>query len=76
MPIAPILIMLLLAIITHFVLAYTKLGMMAYAIGGNEEASWLSGIATGRNKIMIMGGALSGVGGLLLASHSTWPCRP
>jgi ribose transport system permease protein len=71
MPVVPIFIMVLLGIVTHFLLSRTKLGMMTYAIGGNEEATWLSGISTGLFKIYVyvMGGALAGVGGLLLASR-------
>ena len=71
MPVVPIFIMAIIAVITHFLLTQTKLGMMAYAIGGNEEATWLSGINTGINKtyLYIICGALAGIGGLLLASR-------
>ena len=70
-PVVPILIMVVIAVIFHFVLTQTKLGMMAYAIGGNEEASWLSGINTGLNKVYlyVICGALAGIGGLLLTSR-------
>ncbi len=42
-PLAAI-VFLLFVTIGHYVLTYTPLGRGFYAVGGNEEASWLSGI--------------------------------
>jgi len=54
----PVVAMLALYAIAHVVLTRTVLGRYTYAIGGNEEASALSGIAVGRYKIIAY--ALSG----------------
>lgn len=60
-----------LAIIAILVLKYTRLGRYTYAIGGNEEASKLSGIAVARVKTLIYGisGALAGFAGVIMATH-------
>jgi ribose transport system permease protein len=51
----PPLIVIGVAIIAWFVLARTKLGRNAFAIGGNEEAARLAGINIGLNKVVIYG---------------------
>jgi ribose transport system permease protein len=53
-PVPPV-IVIGIAIIAWFVLARTKLGRNAYAIGGNEEAARLAGINIGLNKVLIYG---------------------
>jgi ribose/xylose/arabinose/galactoside ABC-type transport system permease subunit len=40
----PILVLIVVAVIAHFVLTFTVFGRRLYAIGGNEEATHLSGI--------------------------------
>lgn len=55
----PPLIVIAVAIIAWFILARTKLGRNAYAIGGNEEAARLAGINIGLNKVIIY--AISGL---------------
>lgn len=49
----------------------TRLGRYIYAIGGNENASRLSGINIGRVKIIVysIAGALAAVGGLIVTSR-------
>jgi ribose transport system permease protein len=49
----------------------TRFGRYLYAIGGNERAAELSGINVPRTKLMVyaIGGMLSGVAGLLVASR-------
>lgn len=49
----PVLIAFLVFVIGQIVLSYTEFGRYVYAIGGNEEATRLSGINVERNKIMI-----------------------
>jgi ribose transport system permease protein len=48
----PAIIMLVAAVVMGLVLAYTTFGRRIYAIGGNETAARMSGIAVGRIKIM------------------------
>jgi ribose/xylose/arabinose/galactoside ABC-type transport system permease subunit len=51
-------------------LHFTRLGRNAYAVGSNQDAAFLSGIAVGRVKVAVfaMSGFLVGVAGLLLLS--------
>ena len=58
-------------VIAHLVLTRTKLGRYAYAIGGNEQAAWLSGVPVGRYKIAIYGlsGLMAGVAAVLMTSR-------
>ncbi|TDQ32165.1 ABC transporter permease subunit [Aureibacillus halotolerans] len=67
----PVLIMLLSFGVLYFILRKTTFGRRTYAIGGNEEASILSGIKTGRMKIWIysLTGTLSALAGIILASR-------
>jgi ribose transport system permease protein len=68
---APVIIMIGVYVIAHFVLRRTKLGRYAYAIGGNEEAALLSGINVRLYKTMIYGiaGLLSGLAAILLTAR-------
>jgi len=56
-------------VLTAFFLARTPLGRAAYAIGGNEEASYLSGIPIKRTKIYIytLAGVIAGIAALTLS---------
>ena len=56
---APVLLMLAIYTAAHFVLTHTTFGRYVYAIGGNEEATRLSGVRVGFHKTMVY--ALSGV---------------
>jgi len=58
-------------VIAHLVLTRTKLGRYTYAIGGNEQAAWLSGVPVGRYKIAIYGlsGLMAGVAAVLMTSR-------
>lgn len=55
----------------HAILTRTQLGRYAYAIGGNEQASWLSGVAVTRYKCWLYGvsGLLAGLAGALLSAR-------
>jgi ribose/xylose/arabinose/galactoside ABC-type transport system permease subunit len=61
----------IIAIACGLILNYTRLGRYTYAIGGNEEASRLSGLSVGRIKTMIYGisGLLCGFAGVMMATH-------
>jgi ribose transport system permease protein len=52
-------------------LRYTRLGRDAFAIGGNERASFVAGIAIGRTKLTlyVISGGLAGLAGLVLLSR-------
>ena len=67
----PVIIMIMVYLIAHFVLTRTKLGRYTYAIGGNEEASILSGINVKYYKTIIYGlcGLLSGLAAILLTAR-------
>jgi ribose/xylose/arabinose/galactoside ABC-type transport system permease subunit len=67
----PVLVMLATYALAHFVLTRTTLGRYTYAIGGNEEAAELSGIAVKGYKTAVYGiaGLLSAVTSLLLVAR-------
>jgi ribose transport system permease protein len=60
-----------LAIIAIIVLNFTVFGRRTYALGSNELASRLSGIAINRQKFMLymLGGILTGVAGIFLFAN-------
>ena len=59
------------ALIGGFILARTRLGRSAYAIGGNTEAARMSGIKVERSKmwIYVFSGLLAAVGGFMLTGR-------
>src|SRR6185295_11139189 len=67
----PVWISVILVLIFAFVTRQTRFGRYLYAVGGNERAAMLSGLAVDRIKrrVYMLGGALAGVGGLLLAAR-------
>ncbi|MGL6154460.1 MAG: ribose ABC transporter permease [Cetobacterium sp.] len=73
----PIYIMVLLFVAGYFVLNHTKFGRYIYAIGGNEEATKLSGINTDKIKILVYGisGILSALAGIIITSR-LWSAQP
>jgi len=58
-----VLIVAVLYIAAHLVLTRSKLGRYTYAIGGNEQAAWLSGVPVGLYKVAIysLSGLMAGV---------------
>ena len=60
-------------IIFIYALAKTTLGSYLYGVGGNEEASRLSGIGVTKIKLMAYGlsGFLAGIAGLVLLSRTS-----
>jgi ribose/xylose/arabinose/galactoside ABC-type transport system permease subunit len=67
----PVLILLALTLVFGFILNFTAWGRYVYAIGGNEEAARLSGIAAGRVKIVTyaVSGLLAGIAAVLYVAQ-------
>jgi inositol transport system permease protein len=67
----PIIILLVMAVVTHVLYAHTKFGKYIYAIGGNEQAARVSGIDAAKYKMLIYvyAGFLSGLAGLVVSSR-------
>jgi D-xylose transport system permease protein len=66
-----VLILAVVAVIVSYISSNTRFGRYAYAIGGNREASRLSGISIKGNifRIFVLMGLLCGVSGIMLASY-------
>jgi ribose/xylose/arabinose/galactoside ABC-type transport system permease subunit len=58
-------------IFAYIFLRWSRLGRQAYAIGGNEEATYLAGIRVKRTKILLytLMGLIVGVAGMVLAGQ-------
>jgi ribose transport system permease protein len=67
----PVIIMVAVAFLFHFILSKTRTGRYTYAVGSNEEAARLSGIKVRQVKIIayIISGLLAGLVGIILASR-------
>lgn len=67
----PVITMLVSFVILYFILKKTTFGRRVYAVGGNEEASILSGIKVDRIKIYVysLTGFLAAVAGVILTSR-------
>jgi ribose transport system permease protein len=67
----PVLIMAIVMIIAHIILARTPVGRYIYAIGGNEEATRLSGINIRAVKMFVYAfcGMTAALGGVILTSR-------
>jgi ribose transport system permease protein len=67
----PVVFMIILGIITSIFLNRTSWGYRIYAVGGNEQAARLSGINTGRVKILVyvLCGVLTAIGGILMTAR-------
>jgi len=68
---APVIATILVYAIAHFVLTRTTFGRYVYAIGGNEEATRLSGVAIRFHKTMIYGvsGLMSAIAAIILTAR-------
>jgi len=68
---SPVIVMALVYVVAHFVLTRTTFGRYVYAIGGNEEATRLSGVAVRFHKTMIYGvsGLASAVAAVVLTAR-------
>jgi inositol transport system permease protein len=67
----PIIILVVMAVVTHVLYAHTKFGKYIYAIGGNEQAARVSGINASRYKMLIYVYAsfLAALAGLVVSSR-------
>ncbi len=67
----PIIIFIFTLLIAALILRDTRLGRYTYAIGGNEEAVWLSGINVDRFKIAVyaISGLTAALGAVILTSR-------
>jgi ribose transport system permease protein len=67
----PLIFMLVLAVLTSIFLTRTIWGYRIYAVGGNETAAGLSGINTGRVKVMVYSlcGLLTAIGGVVMTAR-------
>lgn len=70
MPI-PVIITVIIAIIAVYVLSQTRFGRYLYALGGNEDASRLSGINTDKIKtlVYVVSGFASAIAGVIITSR-------
>lgn len=66
-----IIIMLMLVVVVHIFLNYTKHGRYLYVVGGNLEAARLSGIPVDRYRMIayLLSSFLAALGGIILASR-------
>src|ERR1700722_2516881 len=67
----PIIILVIMAVVTHILYAHTKFGKYIYAIGGNEQAARVSGINASKYKMLIYVYAsfLAALAGLVVSSR-------
>lgn len=66
----PIIVALIISLILHVVLKYTKFGRNLYAVGGNADAAYLAGIPVDKFKIFafMISGLMASLSGVLVAS--------
>jgi ribose transport system permease protein len=67
----PVIVLLMVAVVSHVVLTYTVFGRRVYAVGGNEEATALSGINTRRVKFStyVVSSVFSSITGILFVAR-------
>ncbi len=68
----PVIVFLIVALIFHIALRYTRYGKFTYAIGANPQAARVSGINIGNHliKVYAMAGLLSGLAGVMTAARA------
>jgi ribose/xylose/arabinose/galactoside ABC-type transport system permease subunit len=59
------------ACIVYFLMRYTRFGQYLYALGGNERATWLSGVKTDNIKILafVLCGVFASFAGIVIVSR-------
>jgi ribose transport system permease protein len=67
----PIFCVLAVALVAHLLLARTRFGRYCYAMGSNQQAARLSGVAVQRWTVLVfvLSGLLSGLGGIIQTSR-------
>ena len=67
----PAIIMIVVFAICYYILHQTKIGRHTYALGGNEEATKLSGLNTDKIKIFVytISGILSAIAGIIITAR-------
>jgi ribose transport system permease protein len=67
----PVIIMVVVAILIHFLMRLTVFGRRVYAIGGNEEATRLSGVDVQKIKCLVYGisGLMASITGIILVAR-------
>lgn len=65
-----VVLMILLYVVAHVVMTQTQFGRHVYAVGGNTEAAFISGVPVGRVILIayVLCGLLAGLGGVVTAS--------
>ncbi len=67
----PIIWMIIAFAVLYIILRHTTFGRRVYAVGSNEEATWLSGISTSKVKVLVysISGLMAALSGLILTSR-------
>ncbi len=67
----PVIIFVLTALVTHYILAFTRFGRYTLAIGDNENAARTAGIKVERHRLVLytLSGGLAGLAGLLFMAR-------
>jgi len=67
----PVILLIIIYIIAHYILTWTSFGRSIYALGGNREAARLSGIRTKWTewKVYIFSGLMSSIAAIILTSR-------
>lgn len=70
---AQVIIMIIVAVLAHYLIRYTVIGRQIIAVGGNEKAARLTGIPVRRVKtfVYIVSGALAGIAGLIVVARNS-----
>jgi len=68
----PVIVFLLVGVLAHFILAYTRFGKYALVIGDNEGAARAMGIAVRRQRVLlyVLSGTMAGIAGLLFMART------
>ncbi|MGK9065627.1 ABC transporter permease [Stutzerimonas chloritidismutans] len=68
----PVIIFLVVAVVFHIALRYTKYGKYTYAIGGNMQAARISGINVKRHLVIVysIAGLLAGLAGVVASARA------
>jgi inositol transport system permease protein len=68
----PVIVFIIVAIICHIALTYTRYGKFTYAIGANPQAARVSGINIGNHlmKVYAVAGLLSGLAAVMTAARA------